>query len=71
MKTKLKLHKTTHRNSDSDSCCCYHCRSSVLFPGSKPHLCQQYFRSWNRAFQLVPMPLSAITMILNVVFADH
>lgn len=25
-----------------------------FFPGSKPHLCQQYFRSWNRAFQLCP-----------------
>ena len=39
----------------------------IFFPSAKPYVGQQYFRSWNRASNFVPLQLSAITMILNVV----
>ena len=28
------------------------CSGGIFFPGAKPYVGQQYFRSWNRAFQL-------------------
>lgn len=29
-----------------------HCSGGIFFPSAKPYVGQQYFRSWNRAFQL-------------------
>ena len=70
---KSNYEKTTklcryHKGStDPDRCGSDHCGSSLFLSGAEPYICKQYLRSWYRTIKLVPLPLSAITMILNVV----
>ena len=66
---KLNYEKTTklcryHKGSaDPDRCGSDHCGSSLFLSGAEPYLCKQGIVLSN----FVPLPLSAITMILNVV----
>ena len=44
----------------------YRC-SGLFLSGAEPCIGQQYFRSWNYSYEFIPLPLSVITMVLNVV----